>query len=191
MKYRTVSIILFFSFVFLVGCARPQGETPQEKREFILKMEQDTLDELYEKEPETRSLVKNAVGYGVFSDINTQLMFFGTGNGYGVVVNNSNGQKTYMKMGEGGVGLGVALKDFREIIIFNDQSAYTNFVTEGWSLGGQGDAAAKYKDSGDAATGAVPLDSGVLVYQLTDSGIALRAHFGASKYWRDDDLNNY
>jgi len=52
-------------------------------------------------------------------------MFFGTGNGYGVVVDNSDGHKTYMKMGEG--GFGVALKDFREVIIFDEQSAYNTF----------------------------------------------------------------
>ena len=191
MKYTIVTTSLFFGLIFLVGCARPQGNTPQEQREFVLKMADDTLAELYAKEPKARSLVKNAVGYGVFSNINTQLMFFGTGNGYGVVIDNSDGQKTYMRMAEGGVGLGVALKDFREVVIFNDLDAYRNFVTEGWSFGAQGDAAAKYKGDGAAASGEVPLDSEVLVYQITESGIALRANFGATKYRLDDDLNNY
>ena len=113
-------------------------------------------------------------------------MFFGTGNGYGVVTDCSDGFKTYMRMAEGGIGFGIALKDFREVIIFNDQRAYNDFVTEGWSFGAQGDAAAKYKGEGASASGEVPLDSAVLVYQITESGIALRANFSASKYWLDN-----
>lgn len=191
MKYTTVSIAFVLSIIFFVGCAKPQGNTPEQKREFVLNMADDTLAELYSKNPESQSLVQNAVGYGVFSDINTQLLYFGTGNGYGVVTNNSNGVKTYMRMGEASAGLGVALTNFREVIIFNDQSAFINFVTQGWSFGAEGDAAAKYQGSGAASTGQVPLDSAVLVYQITESGIALRANFSASKYWLDSDLNNY
>ena len=66
-------------------------------------MATDTLAELYAGVPGARSLVENSVGYGVFSNINTQLMFFGTGNGYGVVTDTSDGFKTYMKMAEGGM----------------------------------------------------------------------------------------
>jgi lipid-binding SYLF domain-containing protein len=191
MKCKTSHIILFFGFLFLVGCAKPQGNTPQQKREFVNEMADATLAELYENNPAVESLVQNAVGYGVFSDINTQLLYFGTGNGYGVVTNNADGFKTYMRMGEASAGLGVALTDFREVIIFNDQSVYNDFVTEGWSFGAQGEAAAKYQGTGGAASGEVPLDSAVLVYQITESGIALRANFSASKYWLDGDLNNY
>jgi len=191
MSYMILLLILPLGLIFQLGCAKPQGDTPQEKREFVNEMADATLAELYAQVPVSRSLVKNSVGYGVFSNINTQLMFFGTGNGYGVVTDNANGFKTYMRMGEGGVGLGLAVLDFREVIIFNDQSAYNDFVTEGWSFGGQGNAAAKYEGTGGAAAGEVPLDSAVVVYQITKSGIALRANFSASKYWLDGDLNNY
>lgn len=191
MKYTILSIVFVLSIIFFVGCAKPQGNTPEQKREFVLNMANDTLAELYAKNPESQSLVQNAVGYGVFSDINTQLLYFGTGNGYGVVTNNANGVKTYMRMGEASAGLGIALTNFREVIIFNDRSAFINFVTQGWDFGAEGDAAAKYQGSGSASTGEVPLDSAVLVYQITESGIALRANFSASKYWLDSDLNNY
>jgi len=191
MKSKTILLVLISCLFVLAGCARPKGETPEQKREFVQQMATETLAELYAGVPGARSLVENSVGYGVFSNINTQLMFFGTGNGYGVVTDTSDGFKTYMRMAEGGVGLGVALLDFREVIIFNDQSAYKNFVTEGWSFGGQGNAAAKYEGTGGSASGEVPLDAAVVVYQITKSGIALRANFSASKYWLDSDLNSY
>jgi len=93
-------------------------------------------------------------------------------------------------MAEGGIGLGVALTDFREVIIFNNRAAFLEFVTEGWNFGAKGDATAKYKDDGGAAGGEVDLNSDIIVVQMTKSGIALRASMGAAKYWIDDDLNN-
>lgn len=191
MRNRIVHLVLLSSLLFLVGCAKPEGNTPQQKREFVEEMADATLTKLYETNPEAESLVQNAVGYGVFSDINTQLLYFGTGNGYGLVTDNSDGSKTYMRMGEASAGLGVALKDFREVIIFNDQGAFTSFVTEGWNFGAQGGAEAAYEGSGTGSTGEVPLDSAILVYQITESGIALRANMSASKYWIDNDLNTF
>jgi len=191
MKSRTVLCLLLACLFLFAGCARPEGDTPEQKREYVLNMADETLAELYANNPEARQLVERSVGYAVFSDINTQLLYFGTGNGYGVVTDNSDGFKTYMRMGEASAGLGVALMNFREVIIFNDESVYRNFVTEGWNFGAQGQAAAKYEGSGAAASGEVPLDSAVLVYQITKSGIALRANFSASKYWLDSDLNTY
>jgi lipid-binding SYLF domain-containing protein len=143
MKSRSVLFVLFSCLFFLAGCARPQGDTPEQKREYVLNMANETLAELYANNPEARALVERAVGYAVFSDINTQLLYFGTGNGYGVVTDNSDGFKTYMRMGEASAGLGVALTDFREVIIFNDESVYSNFVTEGWNFGAQGQAGSR------------------------------------------------
>jgi len=59
-------------------------------------MKNDTLQELYSKKPETRRLIKNAQGYVVFSNFNTQLLWFCTGNGFGVVVDNKSPKNTYI-----------------------------------------------------------------------------------------------
>ena len=186
-----VTMIVVSSFIIQIGCAKPQGSSPEQKREFVNGMAADTIAELYDRYPQAKSIIDNSVGYGVFSDVNTQLLYFGTGNGYGVVTDNSDGAKTYMRMGEASAGLGVALKDFREVIVFNDQEAFTNFVTEGWNIGAGAGAEATYEGSGKGSTGEVPLDSAIVVYQITESGIALRANMSASKYWIDEDLNTF
>jgi len=189
---RVHSLILSVLMISLMvgACARPKGDTPQEKRDFVQQMKNNTLAELYAKKPYAKELVQNASGYAVFSNFNTQLLIVGSGNGYGVAVDNSNGDNIYMKMAEGGVGLGVALKNFREVIVFNNKAVFNQFITEGWTYGAQGDAAAKYKDDGGATSAEVPLDSDVVVFQMTKDGIALRATIGASKVWIDDELNN-
>jgi len=186
-NYLTLSLILVALMVS--ACARPKGETPEQKRDYVLGMKDNTLAELYAKKPYAKELVQNSAGYAVFSNFNTQLLIVGTGNGYGVAIDNSNGDNIFMKMAEGGVGLGVALKDFREVIVFNNKATFNSFVTEGWNFGAQGDAALKYKDDGGATSAEVPLDSEIVVFQMTKDGIALRASFGASKFWIDDELN--
>ncbi len=185
---KFLSLLLVVTVIY--GCARPKGDTPQQKRDYVQQMKDNTLAELYAEKPFTRDLIKQSVGYGVFSNFNTQLLIVGSGNGYGVVTDNSNRDQIYMKMAEGGIGLGVALKDFREIIIFNNKEVFYQFVTDGWNYGAQGDAALKYDDTGGATGGEVPLNSDIVVIQMTKDGIALRATVGASKYWIDEELNN-
>ncbi len=189
---RAFSLVICLVAVGLLfsACARPKGDTPQEKRDFVLQMKDNALAKLYAEKPYAKEVVNKAAGYAVFSNFNTQLLIIGSGNGYGVAVDNSNGNEIFMRMAEGAVGLGVAFKDFEEVIVFNSKEVFYKFVTEGWNYSAQGDAAAKYKDDGGASTGEVPLDSEVVVFQMTKDGLALRATLGASKFWIDDELNN-
>jgi lipid-binding SYLF domain-containing protein len=190
MKRSACLMSLLLVAAVIYGCARAQGYSPAQKRQYTQDMKSDTLSELYSRKPETRNLVKNAAGYAVFSNINTQLLWFGTGNGYGVVLDNRTGKNTYMSMGEAGVGIGVGLKDFREVIIFNSRSKLNNFITSGWNVGTvQASAEAKYKEEGASAAGEANLDADIVVYQMTQKGISLRVNFGASKYWKNSELN--
>lgn len=190
MKNFTVALSLLLVVAVIYGCARAQGYTPAQKRQYTQDMKVDTLNQLYSKKPETRNLIKNAEGYGVFSNINTQLMFFGAGNGFGVVTDNNTGKETYMNMGEGGVGIGVGLKDFREVIIFNNRRKLNSFITSGWNVGTtQASAEAKYDKEGASAAGEANLDADIVVYQITEKGISLRINLGASKYWKNNELN--
>jgi lipid-binding SYLF domain-containing protein len=188
-RHLKAGFIALSVVVFIVGCTKPPGSTTQEKRDFISKMKNDTLAELYKKKPDTRILIKNAAGYGVFSNINTQLLIFGGGSGYGVVVDNSTGKETYMKMGQFGAGLGVAIEDFRAVIIFLNKRVLQEFVESGWDFGGKADVGAKSSEKGGALSGAVSANSDMVIYQLAKAGIALRAQLAGTKYWRYDDLN--
>jgi hypothetical protein len=61
------------------------------------------------------------------------------------------------------------------------------FINEGWEFGANADAAAKAGDKGIAIGGEVVLD-GITIYQLTETGLALRASVRGTKYWKDSDL---
>ena len=179
--------VILFS-ILLTGCATTKGTTPQDKRQAILDMKNETLAELYRVKPHARSEIGSAPGYAVFSDANVNIIFASFGGGYGVVKDNNSGKHTFMKMGEVGIGLGLGVKDFRAIFIFHDRETMDYFVNRGWEFGGHADAAAKASDIGAAVGGEILVDN-ITIYQLTESGLALQATVKGTKYWKDDALN--
>ena len=184
-------VYTFLALAFIIGCAGPKGLSPSSKRSFALQMHNDTLSELYSKRPLSKSQVQNSVGYAVFSNISTQVIFFGGGSGYGVAVDKSTAKKTYMRMAEATAGIGVGLKDFREIIIFNNSGAFRNFIVHGWDFGAEAAAGAKSGEKGGEATATDSLVFDVVVYRLTEAGVELKTNVSGKKYWLDDELNYY
>jgi lipid-binding SYLF domain-containing protein len=191
-KFITITAVLTLTALVLPalgGCATSKGRTPAEKRAYTMTMRDDALAELYKQEPQTREMVKDAAGYGVFSNIGTNIIFVTTGGGFGVVHNNKTGEDTYMKMGEAGVGIGLGITDFRAVFIFHDSGTLNKFVTSGWDFGADAEAVAQSGDQGGGASGAANVSEGMSIYQFTENGIALSASVSGTKYWKDDKLN--
>ena len=193
MKKGLTKIILSLSIIVIIaslaGCGPRGNMTITEKRQVIMDMEKETLARLYREAPETKEKIKKAAGYGTFSNANVNLILISAGGGYGSVVDNSTGKRTYMKMALGGVGLGLGVKDYRVVMIFKDKTALDKFVESGWDVGAHADAAAKAGESGGEVSGEGDIRSGVDVYSMTESGLALQATIAGTKYWKDDKLN--
>jgi lipid-binding SYLF domain-containing protein len=191
MTRTLLSVVVLFVSLALVACG-PKGDTTADKRKVVRDMRSDTLAKLYKKRPAAQAKLQKAVGYGVFTNIETKIMFVGGGSGYGVVVDNASGKETFMRMAKlhGGVGLGI--QDFRAVFVFNDREVMRKFVDEGWQFGGGADASLKAGEKGGEATGEVAVDTAAKpmeIYQFTEAGIALSATAAGTKYWKDADLN--
>ena len=183
---RKVTILLAAA-VLLVGCMAA-GQTTEDKRRHIENMRKEVLTDLYKVNPSVQEQIAQAPGYAVFSNWNAYLVFASVGQGYGVVVDNVSGAHTYMQMGALGGGLGVGVKDFRAVYVFEKRHIMERFIEQGLNVGAQADAAAKSGGQGDAVGGELMLD-GIRVYQLTESGLALQATIQGTKYFKNDDLN--
>ena len=146
------------------------------------------LTQLYLLKPDVRKQIEDSPGYAVFSSANVNILLISFGGGYGVVNKNVSGQRTYMKMGEAGIGPGLGIKDFRAVFVFHSKAAMESFIEDGWSLGAQVDAAIKYNDLGGATGGSVTIGD-ITVYEITESGLTLQATLKATKYWKDEYLN--
>ena len=189
-KAKWMSVVLCLVLMpLMAGCMGPKGTTIPEKRAHVMNVHDETLQELYTQKPEVKSRVQKAAGYGVFNNLGSKIFVLATGSGFGVVVNNRTGEKTYMRMGEVGLGLGFGVKDFRAVFVFHNQDSLNQFITSGWQFGGEAEAAAKSGEKGGAATVAENIEQGVEVYQFTEAGVALSATVSGTKYWRDEELN--
>ncbi|MDX9911048.1 MAG: hypothetical protein RBS39_04375 [Phycisphaerales bacterium] len=188
-KHAALALALFAPAA-LVACAGPKGDTVAEQQKSVKETRDETLKMFYDHDASLKGKVSKAAGYGVFSNVGVKVIFVSGGGGYGVVHNNKSKKDTYMKMGEAGVGLGLGVKDFRALFIFKDESTLQTFIDKGWEFGAEADAAAKSGDKGGAASGKGDVDSGIEIYQITESGLALSATIGGTKYWKDDKLND-
>ena len=188
MNKTAILLSLLILSVVLTGCSPGSKLTTPEKRQAIDTMATENLEWLYKEKPSAKDEIKKAAGYAAFSNANINIIFASAGGGYGVVVNNKTGEKTYMKMGSGGVGLGLGAKDYRQVLIFNDEDTLNRFILSGWEFGGHADAAAKAGDKGGEASGEGMIGA-TKVYAMTEAGLALQATVTGTKYWKDDELN--
>ena len=213
---RSIALLMGLALIAALGCATPKGGSVAEQRSYTLAMRSEVLRDLEAARPGIGLRLRNASGYAVFSNINVQVFFVGGGQGYGVAHHNDTGEDIYMKMAQLGVGIGAGAKDFRVIFLFHDSIAFQRFVDEGWELGADADAAliaggdrgvqasavgrvgSGGASAGGSATsgvgserssGSEAVGSRIEVYQLTESGLALKAMIGGTRYYRDAVLN--
>lgn len=190
MKTTILSLLVVVTMLTLAsGCGPSAKLTVPKRQKIIVDMETETLQRLYQEQPATRDKIKKAAGYGVFSNANVNLIYASAGGGYGVVVDNSTSNKTYMKMASGGLGFGLGVKDYRQVFIFKSKEALNKFVESGWEFGGHADAAAKAGETGGELSAEGDIAADIEVYAMTESGLALQATVTGTKYWKDASIN--
>jgi len=178
-----------FAVILLAGGLASAGDSPDKKREKTRKMADQTLQELYKAQPASKAAIEKSAGYAVFNNMGTNLLLLSTARGAGIAVNSKTKQQTFMKMISAGAGLGVGVKNYRVIFVFEGDKALAQFLDSGWSGSAQTDAAAKAGEKGGAFSGAVEVAPDVWVYQITKNGLALQLTLQGTKYYKDDDLN--
>jgi lipid-binding SYLF domain-containing protein len=161
----------------------------QQVRDDIRKMAKETLARLYKLQPGAKKSISKSAGYGVFSNFGMKIFVAGSGKGKGIVFDNKSKKQTFMKMIELQAGLGLGVKKFRLVWVFENHKDVNEFINSGWELGAQTSAAAKMGDQGGGFAGAMSVSPGIWVYQLTDDGLALELTGKGTKYYKDDDLN--
>jgi len=164
-------------------------KTVVQKKEDILKKNDEILKHLYKVQPNAKEVIDKSVGYASFSNFGMKILIAGGGTGSGVVISKAGGKPIYMNMAEVQAGIGLGIKSFQNIFVFQTEAALNDFVNSGWTFGGQVTAAAKYDKNGTAYQDATVVAPGVLMYQLTDSGLAAEITGKGTKYYKDTDLN--
>jgi lipid-binding SYLF domain-containing protein len=162
---------------------RVKTDNLAERRADLLDMQKDTIEDL-RKDPTARELLSDAYGYAVFDTTKGGFIVTGAG-GTGVATKKSGKDPIYMHMGEGGVGLGAGIENYKLVLLFQDQDTYNKFVQGSWGAGTSAQAAA----GGDGKSAVGKFVNGVAVYHLTDKGVIAQVDVTGVKFWPSDKLN--
>ena len=156
-----------------------------EKRAEIDKVSAEALKEVLTDSEKAQGLYDGAYGWAVFDNLRVTFIITG-GGGSGVAVAKESGERTYMKMGSGGLAFGIGAQKYSVIMLFEDEKTFTNFIEKGWKAE-TGATAAAGTEGANVATGFI---NGIAVYQITQSGLMASADISGTKYTVDKKLND-
>ena len=160
-----------------------QDARAQQRRQEIDNNAQATLDEALSAQPGVRALYDRAAGYAVFAVTKGGFIVSG-GGGNGVAVDKATGQRTYMRMGTGGIGLGIGGQRYGLVILFENQDRLAKFLAGGWDSSATAEAVAGQ----DGVVFRSSFIDGVALYQITDKGLMAQADVSGTKFWVNEEL---
>jgi lipid-binding SYLF domain-containing protein len=178
------SLLLTTVLALTLGPALAQQDARvEQRRQEIDKIAQATLDEALNAQPGARHLYERAVGYAVFAVTKGGFIVSG-GGGNGVAVDKATGQRTYMRMGTGGIGLGIGGQRYGLVILFENDDRLAKFVAGGWDSSATAEAVAGQ----DGVAFRSSFIDGVALYQITDKGLMAQADVSGTKFWVNEEL---
>ena len=193
-SWRIVVIVAAVACVLSPSLSRPalaDDEIPkwkslerEAKRAKIDDTAQQALDELFTKSVKAETLFKKAYGWAVFDNLKLALIVSG-GGGNGVAVDKDTGERTYMKMGTAGIGLGLGGQTYQVVMFFQDKGTFVNFVENGW----QADAGLTAAAGTEGVNPSVGFVNGLAIFKITDTGLMANADVAGTKYWKNKKLN--
>jgi hypothetical protein len=194
MKRTSLALAAFGFVLALSGCASTGGSgggDVAQRRDALRNLRSATLEDFYATDPAIRAEVDGAVGYAVFDASQVNLVLFLGAMGAGVMVDNANGQETFMSMKRAGTGPGVGYKTYRQLMVFKDRKLFDTFTTVGADMGASADATFKTSDDkGIVLDGGKSFNPYLSVHQITDRGALLQANWGGVAYVPDGALNS-
>ena len=149
----------------------------------------DVLARLYAAQPSAKPAIAGAAGYATFRNLGIKIGVAGTGKGKGLAVHGRDRRETFMRFVELQAGLGVGIKKYDLVFVFEDEKTLEDFISKGWAYSGQTSLVAKRGKKGNSFDGAAAISPGIWLYQLTSSGLAAEITLKSSKYYQDRDLN--
>ena len=177
------SISLFVITLLGLMAAQAQDGAAGRRQEIDLNAQQ-VLDKLFAEKGNARELYDQSVGYAVFSATKAGFVVSG-GRGTGVAVNKSSGQRTYMRLLTGGIGLGVGAQNYDLVVLFQTESKLTQFVAGTWDASTSAQAAA----GREGVTFMSSFVDGVALYQITDKGLMAWADVSGTRFRVVTELN--
>ena len=138
--------LLMAALLVCLMTATSFAATSQEKidkeRAEIDNLSVKALHNLYEKVPSAENVINNCYAYATLSNTGMKLGLFGDAHGRGLAVNNTTGEKVYMRMKELGLGIGLGIKEYDLIFVIGTEQAWKAFISGDIKFASSADASA-------------------------------------------------
>lgn len=181
--FTMILALLALSMTFTV--ADDKSDKLEKRKQRVDDASVEAVDRLLAEQPGAESLFGRSFGYAVFSNLKIAVGVSG-GGGSGVAIDRASGERTYMRMGSAGVGLGLGGQRYHVVFLFENQKAFDRFVEKGW----QADATAQAAAGSDGVNVGSSFVDGIAIFQMTKKGLLASADVTGTKYWKDDKLND-
>jgi lipid-binding SYLF domain-containing protein len=146
------------------------------------------LERFYKAKPDLKAAVAKAPGYGIFTTFGISFLIGGSG-GSGLVHDNKTKKNTYMKVGGASAGIQLGASQTEVLIVFKTPAAMNQFITSGWEVSGSATASAGASGATAGGGKGESAMDGADTYTMTKNGLEVGLAAGASKFWKDSDLN--
>jgi lipid-binding SYLF domain-containing protein len=188
MKPFSILTVAAFALSFGACSTTPTpGERTSQQAE-IRQATHQSLERFYKADPNLKSEVANAPGYGIFTTYGLSFIVGGAG-GKGIVHDNRTNTDTFMDVAQASAGLQVGAAQTDTLIVFKSEQAMQKFVNEGWTAGAGGVAQAGAKGESVGAGKGETAIADAKYYTLTPNGLQAGLAGAGTKYWKDKDLN--
>lgn len=154
------------------------------RRDELVQTAEQSLRQLQEQNESAAALYEQAHGYAVFDTTKGGLIVTGAG-GTGVAMEKGSDERTFMHLGQAGVGLGAGLENYRLVLLIADEQTYDDFVSGQWD--GSISAQAAAGEEGVAAE--EQFVEGIRAFRLTDAGLMAQVDVSGIRFWASEDLN--
>ncbi|GAB5436853.1 lipid-binding SYLF domain-containing protein [Falsiruegeria mediterranea] len=162
-------------------------DTPEATRARLDAMSEQILAQLLAENADARQLFDQSAGYAAFDSRKVTVFPVSAGYGRGVAVSGSNGARTYMNMGTGGVGAAFGIGGFvsKFVIMFETQADFDGFVTNGYDATAEAGTMQGQENSNET----VRFIEGRSFFVLGKTGWRVNANASGTKYWPSPELN--
>jgi lipid-binding SYLF domain-containing protein len=183
MQMRKFGVGAAMVALLFAGAVLAQTKVEKEQAEIKARSE-ESLQRLFKEVAGSKALYDKAKGYAVFATTKAGFIVTG-GGGSGITVDKTSGKTVFMKMGMGGVGLGIGAEKYDMIILFETAARLQTFIDGGWDSTAAVKAVAG-KDSANLASGFI---DGTIIYTIGDKGLMASVDVSGTRFWVDEDLN--
>ena len=164
-------LAIVFALFGLVACGTIPVNEREPMRQTINDNGDNTIALLTSQRPELQGKLDASAGYFVGRVSAVKIPVFGGGYGAGVLYDKDQSTRTYMNISRFDLGVGLGTGAFRVLIVLENREILEKFRSGKWT-GGIG-AESAVGETG--ATAVTPVDSGLSLYLLPETGAAIVA----------------